>query len=78
MCIGDGVNQSEDASLAARNALLTMIQLLMERGHGQGDVAARCQISQVVRRRLSNPSSGPLLIDVALAHDQRPPSPPPR
>ena len=32
MCIADGVNESENATLAARNAVLTMIQLLMERG----------------------------------------------
>ena len=33
MCIeADGTNQSENATLAARHALLNMIQLLMERG----------------------------------------------
>ena len=32
MYLADGVNQSEDASLAARNALLTLIQPLMEGG----------------------------------------------
>ena len=54
MCIADGVNQSEDASLAARNALLTMIQLLMERGWSREQaycicsVAVDLKISQVV------------------------------
>ena len=32
MCIADGVNQSEDGTLASRNALLYMIQLIMARG----------------------------------------------
>ena len=54
MCIADGVNQSEDASLAARNALLTMIQLLMERGWTREQaycicsVAVDLKVSQVV------------------------------
>ena len=54
MCIADGVNQSEDASLATRNALLTMIQLLMERGWSREQaycicsVAVDLKVSQVV------------------------------
>jgi formamidase len=54
MCIADGVNQSEDASLAARNALLSMIDLLMERGwtreqaYSICSVAVDLKISQVV------------------------------
>ena len=55
MCIdADGVNESENATLAARNALLTMIQLLMERGWSREQaycicsVAVDLKISQVV------------------------------
>ncbi len=45
MCIADGVNQSEDASLAARNALLTMIQLLMERGWSREQAYCICSVA---------------------------------
>ena len=55
MCIdGEGVNESENLTLAARNALLNMIQLLMERGWTREQaycicsVAVDLKISQVV------------------------------
>ena len=54
MCIADGVNESENATLASRNALLTMIQLLMERGWSREQaycicsVAVDLKVSQVV------------------------------
>ena len=45
MCIADGVNQSEDASLAARNALLNMIDLLMERGWTREQAYSICSVA---------------------------------
>ena len=45
MCIADGVNQSEDTTLAARNALLTMIQLLMERGWSREQAYCICSVA---------------------------------
>jgi len=54
MCIADGVNESENATLASRNALLSMIQLLMERGWSREQaycicsVAVDLKVSQVV------------------------------
>ncbi len=55
MCIdAEGVNESENLTLAARNALLNMIQLLMERGWTREQaycicsVAVDLKISQVV------------------------------
>ena len=54
MCIANGVNESENATLASRNALLTMIQLLMERGWSREQaycicsVAVDLKVSQVV------------------------------
>lgn len=45
MCIRDGVNQSEDASLASRNALLNMIQLLMERGWSREQAYCICSVA---------------------------------
>ena len=45
MCIADGVNESENATLAARNALLTMIQLLMERGWSHEQAYCICSVS---------------------------------
>jgi len=54
MCIADGVNESENATLAARNALLSMIDRLGERGWSREQaycicsVAVDLKISQVV------------------------------
>jgi formamidase len=54
MCIADGVNESENATLAARNALLNIIQLLMERGWTReqayciASVAVDLKLSEVV------------------------------
>ena len=46
MCITeDGVNESENATLAARNALLTMIQLLMERGWSREQSYCICSVA---------------------------------
>ena len=46
MCIdAEGVNESEDATLAARNALLTMIQLLMERGWSREQACCICSVA---------------------------------
>lgn len=46
MCISeDGVNESENATLAARNALLTMIQLLMERGWSREQAYCICSVA---------------------------------
>jgi formamidase len=49
MPIRDGVNQSEDASLAARNALLNMIQLLMERGWSREQAYCICSVAVDLR-----------------------------
>ena len=45
MCIADGVNESEDASLAARHAILNMIQLLMERGWSREQAYCICSVA---------------------------------
>ena len=46
MCISaDGVNQSEDGTLAIRNALLNMIQLLMERGWSREQAYCICSVA---------------------------------
>ena len=45
MCIADGVNESENATLAARNALLNMIQLLMERGWSREQAYCICSVA---------------------------------
>ena len=45
MCIADGVNESENATLAARNAVLTMIQLLMERGWSREQAYCICSVA---------------------------------
>ena len=46
MCITEGgVNESENATLAARNALLTMIQLLMERGWTREQAYSICSVA---------------------------------
>ncbi len=41
----DGVNESENATLAARNAVLTMIQLLMERGWSREQAYCICSVA---------------------------------
>ena len=45
MCIADGVNESENATLAARNALLNMIGLLMERGWSREQAYCICSVA---------------------------------
>ena len=45
MPIRDGVNESEDATLAARNAILNMIDLLMERGWSRPQAYAICSVA---------------------------------
>ncbi len=45
MCIADGVNESENATLAARNALLNMIELLMERGWSREQAYCICSVA---------------------------------
>ena len=45
MCIADGVNESENATLAAKNALLTMIQLLEERGWSREQAYCICSVA---------------------------------
>ena len=45
MCIVDGVNESENATLAARNALLNMIDLLMERGWSREQAYCICSVA---------------------------------
>ena len=46
MCISsEGVNQSEDGTLAIRNALLNMIQLLMERGWSREQAYCICSVA---------------------------------
>ena len=45
MCIANGANQSEDGTLASRNALLNMIQLLMERGWSREQAYCICSVA---------------------------------
>ena len=45
MCIADGVNESENATLAARHALFNMIQLLMERGWSREQAYCICSVA---------------------------------
>ena len=45
MCIADGVNESEDATLAARHALLNMMQILMERGWSREQAYCICSVA---------------------------------
>ena len=46
MCIADdGVNESENATLAARQALLNMIQLLMEKGWSLEEAYCICSVA---------------------------------
>lgn len=49
MCIRDGVNESENATTAARNALLSMIDLLMERGWSRQQAYAICSVAVDLR-----------------------------
>ena len=41
----DGTNESEDATLSARNALLAMIDLLVERGWNRQQAYAICSVA---------------------------------
>jgi len=41
----DGVNESEDATLSAKNALLSMIDLLVERGWSRQQAYAICSVA---------------------------------
>ena len=41
----DGVNQSEDGTLAIRNALMNMIALLMERGWSREQAYCICSVA---------------------------------
>ena len=46
MCIReDGVNEAEDTTLAARNAVLNMIQLIMERGWSREQAYCICSVA---------------------------------
>ena len=45
MCIADGVNESENATMAARHALLNMINLLMEKGWSREQAYAICSVA---------------------------------
>ncbi len=45
MCIANGVNESENATLAARHALLNMIQLIMERGWSREQAYCICSVA---------------------------------
>ena len=45
MCIADGVNESENATLSARNALVNMIDLLMERGWSKQQAYCICSVA---------------------------------
>ena len=45
MCIANGVNESENATLAARQALLSMIKLLIERGWSREQAYCICSVA---------------------------------
>ena len=45
MCLAEGVNQSEDGTLAARQALLNMMHLLMERGWSREQAYCLCSVA---------------------------------
>ena len=45
MCIADGVNESENGTLASRQALLNMIHLLMERGWSREQAYCICSVA---------------------------------
>ena len=49
LCIRDGVNESENATLAARNALFHMIDMLMERGRTRQQAYAICSVAADLR-----------------------------
>jgi hypothetical protein len=45
ICLRDGVNESENLTLAARNALLHIIDLLMDRGWNRQQAYAICSVA---------------------------------
>jgi formamidase len=45
MCIAGGVNESENGTLASRQALLNMIHLLMERGWSREQAYCICSVA---------------------------------
>ena len=45
MCIANGVNESENGTLASRQALLNMIHLLMERGWSREQAYCICSVA---------------------------------
>ena len=45
MCISEGINRSEDTTSAAREALLNMIHLLMERGYTRQQAYCICSVA---------------------------------
>lgn len=45
MCLAEGVNQSEDGTLAARQALLNIMHLLMERGWSREQAYCLCSVA---------------------------------
>ena len=45
MCVADGENRSEDASMAAREALRSMIHLVMERGYTREQAYCICSVA---------------------------------
>jgi formamidase len=49
MCIRDGVNESENATMAAHHALMNMIALLMERGWSRQQAYAICSVAVDLR-----------------------------
>jgi formamidase len=49
MGIRDGVNESENASMSARHALMNMIALLMERGWSRQQAYAICSVAVDLR-----------------------------
>ena len=64
MCIRDGVNESENATMAAHHALMNMIALLMERGWSRQQAYAICSVA--VDLRLSEVVDVPNFIVSAL------------
>jgi len=49
MCLRDGVNESENLTLAARNALLHMIDILIDRGWSRQQAYAICSVAVDLR-----------------------------
>jgi formamidase len=49
MCVRDGTNESENATLAAHNALMNMVALLMERGWTRQQAYAICSVAVDLR-----------------------------